>query len=351
VLCLLQLCRVSHCFITLIALHCVCPLMLGCWQNFITPRPPTAAHFTAYLAWFACGITSFVAAWLFIRTVVSIGKMVRRLVPCVLCLVSGVLCLESGVWCLVYGVWCLVCGVWCLVSGVWCLVSGVWCLVSGVWCLVSCVWSLGVLYVVSVVLCPGGCLLSVDGDVPNVYRAVHSISAWHYCTPCALHPGQALPSSVFLPWYGPHAVQEVYVPIEKWGPSSITKLSHKAMLPAAKKCAALAKQLSGDATDEEKSKALFALRTLFTDFLVGGAIAVTVGRCAVFVFALIPPPPPTPHTLKPNNEQPYCEPCPIMRSRCSCSLLLWLDARRGTPCNNTIHTLAYFCNPVVCVCW
>ena len=66
------------------------------------------------------------------------------------------------------------------------------------------------------------------------------------------------------------------MPIEKWGPSSITKLSHKAMLPAAKKCAALAKQLSGDATDEEKSKALFALRTLFTDFLVGGATAHTV---------------------------------------------------------------------------
>ena len=84
-------------------------------------------HFTAYLAWFACGITSFVAAWLFIRTVVSIGKMVRRLLPCVLCLVS-------------------------------------------------CVWSLGVLYVVSVVLCPGGSLLSVDGDVPNVYRAVHSMA-------------------------------------------------------------------------------------------------------------------------------------------------------------------------------
>ena len=73
------------------------------------------------------------------------------------------------------------------------------------------------------------------------------------------------------------AVQELYVPIEKWGPISITKLSHKAMLPAAKKCAALAKQLSGDATDEEKSKALFALRTLFTDFLVGGATAHTVG--------------------------------------------------------------------------
>ena len=126
-LCLLQLCRVSHCFITLFALHCVCPHMLGCWQNFITPRPPTAAHFTAYLAWFACGITSFVAAWLFIRTVVSIGKMVRRLLPCVLCLVS-------------------------------------------------CVWSLGVLYVVSVVLCPGGSLLSVDGDVPNVYRADHSMA-------------------------------------------------------------------------------------------------------------------------------------------------------------------------------
>lgn len=66
------------------------------------------------------------------------------------------------------------------------------------------------------------------------------------------------------------------MPIEKWGPASITKLSHKAMLPAAKKCAALAKQLSSDATDDEKSKALFALRTLFTDFLVSGSTSAYV---------------------------------------------------------------------------
>ncbi len=52
-------------------------LLVPVVQYFITPRPATAAHFTAYLAWFACGITSFVAAWLFIRTVVNIGKMVR----------------------------------------------------------------------------------------------------------------------------------------------------------------------------------------------------------------------------------------------------------------------------------
>jgi hypothetical protein len=50
-------------------------------QPFITPRDPTATHFTAYLAWFACGLTSFVAAWLFIRTIVGIGKMVRSLAP------------------------------------------------------------------------------------------------------------------------------------------------------------------------------------------------------------------------------------------------------------------------------
>ena len=92
------------------------------------------------------------------------------------------------------------------------------------------------------------------------------------------------------------------MPIEKWGPSSITKLSHKAMLPAAKKCAALAKQLSGDATDEEKSKALFALRTLFTDFLVGGTTVIEMGRCAVSVSALIPPPPHAPYSNRTSSS-------------------------------------------------
>jgi hypothetical protein len=39
-------------------------------------RDPTAKHFTAYLAWFAAGFASLLTAWLFIRTVVAIAKMV-----------------------------------------------------------------------------------------------------------------------------------------------------------------------------------------------------------------------------------------------------------------------------------
>jgi iron-sulfur cluster repair protein YtfE (RIC family) len=63
--------------------------------------------------------------------------------------------------------------------------------------------------------------------------------------------------------------QEVFIPIDKFGPLAVNKASHRALLPAANKCVQLVSNLTrADISDDERVRVLVQLRKLFSDIKI-----------------------------------------------------------------------------------